>query len=401
MTSNLPIVKLNPGSDRRIRRGHCWVYSNEVGSVTIDGVKSPLAALPLGQAATIINESGYPIATAYFNAHTLLCGRIYSRKGDESLEALLVERIRAALSWREACFSQPYYRLIYGDGDGLPGLVVDRFAGILVLQVTTAGMYKHLNSIVLALQQVVKPQGILLRNDAENESEQLPAQTEVLFGEVPEYCQLIENGVSFSIPLMVGQKTGWFFDHRDSREYLRRFVKGKRVLDVYSYLGGWGMQALDAGASELVCIDRSDLAIQLLGKNLLQQDFDQQSRLIKSEAIQALKMLAAEGEQFDVIILDPPAFIKRRKDQRNGEKSYHQVNQRAMKLFKPQGGVMVSASCSLHLSSEALRDIVKVAAHKAGHTASFIHQGGLGADHPVASTIPEMDYLKTVFARIS
>jgi 23S rRNA (cytosine1962-C5)-methyltransferase len=398
--TELPIIKLHAGADRRVRRGHCWIYSNEVESVKVNNIDSPFAEFPIGQPATVVNTSNHAVGSAYFNPHTLLCGRIYSRSGDSLLKPLIPTRIKAAYEWREAYFNEPYYRLVYGDGDGLPGLVVDRYGDILVLEVTTAGMYQLLDDVVAALCDVLQPAGILLRIETESMAEQLKVQTRVLYGDVPEYCELTEHGVAFTVPLWNGQKTGWFYDHRDSRAYLRQFVQGKRVLDLYSYLGGWGMQALAGGASELVCVDRSAQAMQLLEKNLQRSGYLASTRLITDGAINAIKTLAAEGQQFDVIVLDPPAFIKRRKDLKSGEKAYHQVNQRAVKILKP-GGVLVSASCSMQLTMEMLKDVVKIAAYKAGREASFVHCGGLGIDHPVAATIPEMDYLKTIFARIS
>jgi len=398
--TKLPQVKLRAGADRRVSRGHRWIYSNEVETVKIDNVDSAFGAFEIGQCATVVNTSNHTLGTAYFNPHTLLCGRIYSRNANQLLQPLIAPRIQRAFEWRDAHFAEPYYRLVYGDGDDLPGLVVDRYGDILVLEVTTSGMYQLLDEVVAALCDVLQPTGILLRNENESVVEQLAAQTRVLYGEVPEYCELLEHGVGFTVPLWSGQKTGWFYDHRDSRAYLKQFVRGKRVLDLYSYLGGWGMQALAGGASELVCVDRSAQAMQMLEQNLERSGYLASTRLITDGAINAIKTLAAEDQRFDVIVLDPPAFIKRRKDLKSGEKAYHQANQRAVRLLKP-GGVLVSASCSMQLTMEMLKDVVKIAAYKAGRDASFIHCGGLGIDHPVAATIPEMDYLKTVFARVS
>lgn len=394
MNSIFPVIKLNANADRRLLLGHRWIYSNEINTV-----ESPIKSFEPGEVVNVCNAKGRTLGSACINAHALLCGRLFSDVADTALESVIQPRLQAALHWREQSFDAPFYRLIYGDGDGLSGLIVDRFGDTLVLQVTTAGMYRVLNVIVDELSKLIQPSGILLRNDSDNESEALSAETRVLYGDVPDSVSLIENGLSFQVPLFNGQKTGWFYDHRTSRLQMQQWVKGCEVLDVYSYLGGWGLQALQGGADSVHCIDRSSQALDYVQKNAGLLGFDDRCLVTKSMASDALKKFAANGRLFDVVILDPPAFIKRRKDQRNGEKAYHQMNQLAMKVLR-SGGLLISASCSLHLSRESLMKIVHLAAHKSGRQARIVFQGGLGADHPTLTAIPEMDYLKTVFARI-
>lgn len=391
--SELPVIVLKARSDRRIKGGHRWLYSNE-----IDQSRSQCKQLEMGQMVSVVNANHDPLGSAFFNGAALLCGRLYSRKTNVVFNnEIITQRISAALEWRSRCYSAPYYRLVYGDGDGLPGLVVDRYGDILVLQITNAGMMQLRESICGALVSLLSPAGILLRNDNENSIEQLPSVTEVLYGTVPDVVDMEENGVSFSVPVREGQKTGWFYDHRESRALLAKYSANQRVLDVYSYLGGWGRQALAAGAESLVCIDSSAAALDAI----LQQEKARPDcvEVIKANAIEALKTLVNQGAQFDVVVLDPPAFIKRRKDQRSGEKAYHHINQLAVKLLA-ENGLLVSASCSLHLSREALTKTVETAAHKVGKMAMIVHQGGLGADHPIHPMMPEMDYLQAVFARI-
>jgi 23S rRNA (cytosine1962-C5)-methyltransferase len=238
-----------------------------------------------------------------------------------------------------------------------------------------------------------------LRNEKEHTIEQLPAQTEVLYGEVPDFIDIIENGVAFHVPVMGGQKTGWFYDHRDSRALLAKYCQGKRVLDVYSYLGGWGLQAMASGAESVTCIDSSASALAQAEASATTAGCDTQMRFLKGAATDVLKSLIRKHLIFDVIVLDPPAFIKRRKDQRSGENAYHHINQLAIKLLA-ESGLLVSASCSLHLPRESLTKIVQSSAARVGRQAMIVHQGGLGADHPVNVAMPEMDYLKAVFARI-
>ena len=395
MYDSLPPIYLNPRSERRIKRGHCWVYSNEV-----DIARSNFQDFYRGQMATLLSATGEVLGSGHFNPRALLCGRLYSRRGDSRLDdKLLLDRVAAALRWRSACYEAPFYRLIYGDGDQLPGLVVDRYGEVLVLQVTSAGMMALLDSVVSALVDVVAPAGILLRNDSDDTIEGLFAQTTVLYGDVPSEVSIEENGVRFDVPVISGQKTGWFYDHRESRALLARYARGKRVLDVYSYLGAWGLPALFAGAESLCCIDRSASALALAERAAREAGVAERFSVHKSPAIEALKSMIKAGRSFDVVVLDPPAFIKRRKDQRSGEKAYHHINQLAVKLLAEQG-LLVSASCSLHLSRDSLSGIIQTAAHRAGRSATIVYQGGLSADHPVNAAMAEMDYLKAVFARI-
>tara|TARA_B100000767_G_scaffold275113_1_gene310517 strand:- start:1912 stop:3141 length:1230 start_codon:yes stop_codon:yes gene_type:complete len=391
----LPVVVLKTKSDRRIKQGHCWVYSNE-----IDIERSQFKTFAAGQQATLVNPHGLVLGSGYFNPQALLCGRLYSRADQQPLDAAFIHRqVTAAYQWRQACYQQPYYRLVYGDGDHLPGVVVDRYGDVLVMQINTAGMMAVLEAIVISLVEIVKPSGILLRNEKENTIEQLPAQTEVVFGEVADFVDITENGVAFHVPVVGGQKTGWFYDHRDSRAVFAHYCRGKRVLDVYSYLGGWGLQAMSSGAESVTCIDSSASALAQAEVSAIKAGFDSQMRFLKGSAIDVLKSLIRKNLIFDVIVLDPPAFIKRRKDQRSGENAYHHINQLAIKLLA-ESGLLVSASCSLHLPRESLTKIVQSSAARAGRQAMIVHQGGLGADHPVNVAMPEMDYLKAIFARI-
>ena len=290
--------------------------------------------------------------------------------------------------------------MVYGDGDALPGVVVDRFGEVLVLQLTTLGAMQNREALVNALVEAVQPQGILLRNDAANSSEGLEPVTETVYGKVPEVARIKENNLEFSAPLWQGQKTGWFYDHRESRAQLMRLVSGARVLDLYCYLGAWGLQALQAGAKSTTFVDRSALALEHLQATAKEQGVADKVTVHRGEVDAVIKALQAEGEHFDIVVLDPPAFIKRRKDQRAGEQAYHRINQQAAKLLAP-GGLLVSASCSLHMEREQLRNVVRLAASKQQRQADIVYSGGLGMDHPVVAAIPEMNYLKTFFARVS
>jgi 23S rRNA (cytosine1962-C5)-methyltransferase len=385
---------LNPNAERRLRAGHVWIYSNE-----IDTARTPLKQFEAGQQVVVHNAAGKPLGIAYVNPHTLICARLVSR--DHALDkSLLVHRLNIALALRERLFPEPFYRLVYGDSDGLPGLVVDRFGDYVVVQVNTAGMERVLDDIVIALQQVLKPRGILLKNDSRvRAAEELPEYVRVAAGEVPEQVELIENGCRFLAPLYHGQKTGWFYDHRNARARLPLYAKERRVLDVFSYVGGWGIQAAVGGASETLFVDSSASALELVRANAALNGVGDAVRTLEGSAFDVLKELHEAGERFDTIVLDPPAFIPRRKDIKAGETAYRRINELAIRLLN-RDGFLVSASCSLHLTRDALTDILRASARHLDRQLQVLEQHGQGADHPVHPAIAETDYLKSVFCRV-
>lgn len=396
MTDATPVIQLNPNADRRLRAGHLWIYSNE-----IDVAKTPIKLIEPGQQVEVHNAKGKCMGLAYINPHNLICGRLFSRERKYPLDkSLLVHRLNIALGLREAMTSQPYYRLVYGDSDFLPGLVVDRFGEVLVVQIATAGMERVRDQVVEALVQVLKPRGILLKNDSKmRRAEQLPEYVEVVHGEVPEHVPMQENGVQFSVPVYEGQKTGWFYDHRASRARLADYVKGKKVLDVFSYIGGWGVQAAAFGAEAVTCIDSSGFALDLVETNAELNGVRERVGTLQGSAFEAMKMLIDEGERFDVVVMDPPAFIPKRKDIKSGEQAYRRANDLAIRLLN-KGGVLVSASCSMHLGRDRLVDILRASSRHLDRDLQILEQGGQCFDHPVHPAIPETEYLKAVFARV-
>ena len=391
----LPPLRLRKNEDRRLRAGHLWVFSNEV-----DVAQTPLTAFEPGEAVEVQDVRGAPLGMGYVNPRSLIAARLVSRDRDARLDgALLARRIARAQALREILFDRPFYRLVYGESDGLPGVVVDRFGGVLVVQLTTAGMERIKGEIVDALRRELKPDGILLRNDSSGRAlEGLDAYVETAHGTVPDVVTLEENGVRFEAP-MAGQKTGWFYDHRMNRARLMAYARGRRVLDVFSYVGGWGIQAAAAGATEVVCVDASADALEHAGRNAALNDLAGTVSTRRGDAFDVLRQMAAEGERFDVVVLDPPAFIKRKKDQKAGEEAYRRVNGLAMEVLR-QDGILVSASCSYHMPREALQDAMLRAARHAGRGLQIVEQGHQGPDHPVHPAIPETAYLKAFIGRV-
>ena len=389
-----PLI-LNKNEERRIRAGHLWVFSNEVNTKL-----TPFDQFEPGQLVDVQASNGKSLGIAYINANSLICARILSRDPKHPPDqSLLVHRIKVALSLREQFFEQPYYRLVFGEGDFLPGLVVDRFNDVLVVQITTLGMEVMKDSIIAALKKVLKPASILLRNDSSaREREGLDSYIESV-GDVPDTVTVEDMGVKYQVPIQSGQKTGWYYDQRMNRGALAGIVKGRRVLDVFSYIGAWGVKAAVEGASEVVCVDSSAQALEQVGENAALNGVDDKMSAIHGDAFQALKELREEREKFDLVIVDPPAFIKRKKDFKNGREAYHRINKQAIQLLN-KDGILVSGSCSHHLSRHELQKTMLQSARHLDRNMQILIQGYQGPDHPVHPAIPETEYLKAIFARI-
>ncbi|WP_332820443.1 class I SAM-dependent rRNA methyltransferase [Pseudomonas sp.] len=393
---SLPSLRLKANADRRLRAGHLWVYSNE-----IDVAATPLHGFAAGDQAILEAAGGKALGVVALSPNNLICARLLSRDVKHVLDkSLLVHRINVALSLRERLFDQPCYRLVFGDSDLLPGLVVDRFFDILVVQLASATMERHKDEVLAALIQVIKPSGILLKNDsAARDAEGLERYVETAFGVVPEWVALEENGVKFEAPVIEGQKTGWFFDHRMNRARLAPYVKGKRVLDLFSYIGGWGVQAAAFGATEVMCVDASAFALDGVERNAALNGLSEKVACIEGDVFAALKELKSAEERFDVVIADPPAFIKRKKDLKNGEAAYRRLNEAAMRLLN-KDGILVSASCSMHLPEDDLQNILLTSARHLDRNIQLLERGAQGPDHPVHPAIAETRYIKSLTCRL-
>ncbi|WP_136247306.1 class I SAM-dependent rRNA methyltransferase [Halomonas borealis] len=389
-------LRLKKNADRRLKAGHLWLYSNE-----IDTQATPLKAFAPGEQAQVEAANGKALGVAYVNAHSLICARLVSRDPGMLLDrSLLVHRLNQALALRQRMFDKPFYRLVHGEGDLLPGLIIDRFGDVLVVQINTAGMEAMQESLLDALDKVIAPSAVVLRNDTSGRRQEgLERQVEVIKGTLPEAVELEENGVRFVAPVLDGQKTGWFYDHRVNRAWLNQQVAGKRVLDLFSYVGGWGVQAAAHGASEVLCVDSSQPALERVADNAALNGLHEQVTVGAGDAFEAMAALKADGEQFDVVILDPPAFIQKRKDTAAGERAYGKLNREAMRLLG-RDGLLLSASCSMHLAPERLVDSVRGAARHQDRHAQLLFQGHQGPDHPVHPAIPETAYLKALGVRV-
>ena len=389
-------LMLRKDQERRLIAGHCWIYSNEV-----DTAATPLKDLEPGQPVAILSDHERWIGHGYVNPHSLICARLVSRERSHPLSpALWVARLHQALSLRERLYKRPFYRLVFSESDGLPGLIVDRYQDLLGVQLTTAGMERVRGEIIAALEQVLRPKAIVVRNDtAVRELEGLDQGVEVLLGEPADQVPLIEQELEFLVSPLTGQKTGWFFDQAENRSRLARFGVGERVLDVCSYVGAWGLRAAALGAREVTCVDSSHPALERLADNAARNRLDERVHPLQGDAFDVLRGFKDEGRRFDTVILDPPAFIKRRKDEKEGTQAYSRLNRLGMELLEP-GGLLVTSSCSFHMGRDAFLRTVQAAGRRAGRSLQLLESGQQGPDHPVHPAIPETAYLKTLFLRV-
>ncbi len=392
---SLAPLQLKKNEERRIRAGHLWVYSNEV-----DTAATPLGGFQPGQQVQLLAHNGKPLGNAYVNPNSLICARLVSRDPHHRLDrSLLVHRLKVALALRERLFPGPYYRLVYGEADQLPGLIIDRYADVCVVQCTTAGMEAVRDQVLEALHKVLRPAGILIRADsAVRQLEGLALYRDTV-GAVPEQVSVEEHGLRFAVSLHSGQKTGWFYDQRMNRERLRDYVAERRVLDVFSYVGAWGLQAAAGGASEVLCVDASEVAVQRIRANAEANALAERVATLQGDAFEVLGQLRSAKERFDLVVLDPPAFIKRRKDVRAGEQAYRRLNQLGMQLLA-RDGILVSASCSHHLAESRLQNILLQCSRHLDRSLQLLERGHQAPDHPVHPAIAESAYLKTLFCRL-
>lgn len=391
MSNNYPQIRVLAGRHKRVAGGHPWVYSNELD------MAAEARALPAGSLVLLVNHAGEAMGVAGFNPHSLIAARLLDRKPKAIIDQGWVEaRLRACLALRERLFDTPHYRLIHAEADGLPGLVVDRFGPVLSVQFNSAIMEGLRAPILAALDEVLAPQAVLLRNDsAVRGLEGLQAGVETVKGEIPETVELEEYGVRFLADLAGGQKTGWFYDQRDNRRFVASLARGGRMLDVYSHTGGFAIHAAAAGAESVFAVDRSAPALALAGQSAALNGCAERCNFVKADAFNEMERLAAAGERYDVVVADPPAFVKSRKDLKAGIKAYRKMMRLAAKLTAP-GGCLFVASCSHHMTAELFDEQIRKTLADANRAARILRQAGAAPDHPLHPFLPESGYLKAV-----
>jgi 23S rRNA (cytosine1962-C5)-methyltransferase len=384
-----PILALQPGRQKRAAAGHPWIYSNEIA------MDAAAKALPAGGLVTVKSAEGKNLGIATFNPHTLVAARILDREPARRIDQGFFEkRLGRALAIRERLYDAPCYRLVHAESDGLPGLVVDRYGDVVVCQLNTAGMQALETELVGALDEVLRPRAIVLRNDSSaRQAEGLELETRVATGVLDGPVELVENGARFLADLAGGQKTGWFYDQRENRAFMARLSKGARVLDPYTFGGGFAVQAALGGAAEVIAIDRSEPALAHAKEAAELNGVAARCRFHRAEAFAEMERLAAAKERFDVVIADPPAFIKSKKDVGAGLRGYRKMTRLAAALVAP-GGYLFVASCSHNAEPEAFADAVRRGVADAGRAGRILRSAGAAPDHPVHPALPETAYLK-------
>jgi 23S rRNA (cytosine1962-C5)-methyltransferase len=384
-----PAINLLPGRHKRARAGHPWVYSNEIA---MDNTAKKLAP---GTLVRLAAATGEPLGVAMFNPHTLIAARILDRDPASAIDvAFFRRRLAGAGRLRERLYPGGFYRLIHAEADGLPGLVIDRYGEAVAVQANTAGMDRLLPELLAALDEEVAPKIVVLRNDSPARGlETLPSEVKLAKGALAGPLEVIENGCRFLVDLEGGQKTGWFFDQRDNRAAVARLASGGTVLDLYTYGGGFAIAAARAGASQVTAIDRSAPALALAEDSARRNGVDATCRFSRGEAFAELERRSGAGEHFDVVIADPPAFVKSRKDLAAGLRGYRKLVRLAASVVAP-GGVLFIASCSHNVERAMFDDEVRRGLADAGRAGRILLASGAAADHPVHPALPESVYLK-------
>ena len=383
---------LRAGDDRRVRAGHPWAFSNEIL------MDAETRALPAGSLAILRTPGGEALGLATFNPHSLIAARLLTSNPEATVDALFFgRRLAQAAALRDRLIGVPYYRLIHAEADGLPGVIVDRFDDVLVVQINSAGMDALTPVLLEALETELAPKTIVLKNDSPvRELEGLKREVVVAKGEMAGIVKLIENGARFVADLSGGQKTGWFYDQRDNRRFVAGLSKEARVLDVYSYSGGFGVLAAKEGARSVLCIDRSATALDVAREAAKLNGVEQAMTFQKGEAFEALEELGGtSARKLDVVICDPPSFVKSRKDLKTGAQGYRKLVRLAAPLVA-RGGFFFVASCSHLVDSSVFSDQVRRGLRDAERTGRILLSSGAALDHPVHPSLPETAYLKAL-----
>jgi 23S rRNA (cytosine1962-C5)-methyltransferase len=386
-----PIVTLLPGGHRRAEAGHPWIYSNEIA------MDAAAKALAPGALVTLRRSDERPLGVAMFNPHTLLAARLLDRDAARAIgKRFFVRHLERALRLRDRLYRAPCYRLVHAEADGLPGLVIDRFGAVLVVQANAAGIERLMPNVLDALRQVLSPEAIVLRNDSPARAlEGLPIETRIAVGHVDGPVSLEENGAAYEADVLAGQKTGWFFDQRDNRAFIAGLAQDARLLDLYCYSGGFSIAAARAGAGSALGIDRSEPALALAEAAARRNGVAERCVFRRSEVFAEAAALSGSGERFDIVVADPPPFARSKRDVPPALRGYRKLARLAAQLTAP-GGILFLASCSHNVPTGDFAEAVRRGLADAGRSARILRQSGAGPDHPVHPALPETAYLKAL-----
>ena len=390
---NLPIVHVINGRQKKLLQGHPWVYGNEIERVE--------GEIEDGGLATVVDFRGRYMGTGFYNSKSLITVRLLTHRQEKITDELIASRVKAACDYRRFVMSRPgtdSCRLIYGEADRLPGVIADRFGGVIVLQVLALGMERFTWVIADALLACEKPDCLLLQNDdAIRRKEGMECFTRVLYGTLPEENIIHENGVKLAVDVLGGQKTGYFLDQKDNHLFVRQFCRDARVLDCFSYIGAFALNAAAAGAKEVTAVDISEAAVQLIEKNAALNGADVTA--VCANCFDYLRAQVKAGEKYDVVVLDPPAFTKAHANMAGACRGYKEIALSAMRLL-PAGGVLATHSCSYHMPEEVFVNTVLSAAQDLHRQVRIITLRRQDIDHPVLAGYPESHYLKSLWLQM-
>lgn len=384
-----PVVKLQTGHNKRAESGHPWVYSNEVA------MDAASKAIPPGTLVRLEAASGKALGVATFNPHTLVAGRVLDRDSGRAItREFFAERLEAALALRQRLYPEPFYRLVHAEADGLPGLIIDRFGDVLACQINTAGMARLEAELIAACEAVLKPKAVIFRNNSSaRKLEGLVEEVRVVAGELAGPVELRENGARFFADVRAGQKTGWFYDQRENRRFIAGLANNASLLDLYSFGGGFTVAAALAGAKNVTAIDRSEPALTLARNSAEANGVGSCCSFSRGEAFAELERLAGERARFDIVVADPPAFVKSKKDLGAGLKGYRKLARLAASVVAERG-ILFIASCSHNVDEASFAEAARRGLADAGRSGRILLSSGAAPDHPVHPFLPESAYLK-------
>lgn len=392
-TENLPVVHVINGRQKKLLQGHPWVYGNEIERVEGETADGGLV--------TVVDFRDRYMGTGVYNSRSLITVRLLTHRHEEINDALIAGRVRAACDYRKFILRREgtdSCRLIYGEADRLPGVIADRFGDVIVLQVLALGMERYTQVIADELIACQQPACLLLQNDdAIRIKEGMTCFAKVLHGALPEETIIHENGVKLVVDVQGGQKTGYFLDQKDNHLFLRQFCKDARVLDCFSYIGGFALNAVQGGAREVTAVDISESAVELIRRNA--ELNGAQINAVCANCFDFLRAQVKAGEKYDVVVLDPPAFTKAHANMANACRGYKEIALSAMRLL-PAGGVLATHSCSYHMPEDVFVNTVLSAAQDLHRQVRVITLRRQDIDHPVLAGYPESHYLKSLWLQM-
>lgn len=383
----MSIIKLKRNEDGRIRRGHLWVFSNEIAST--EG--SP----ENGDIVSLYDSRDNFLGEGFYNRNSLIAFRLLSYKPIQDLKELLREKLTAARDLRAQLYpNRNSYRLVFSESDFLPGLIIDRYNDTYVLQVYSQGIEKNIQLIVDVLREQFGAKNVFSGNESYfRRLEGLPDEDKLFFGEIPSQEVISDGKISYEIDFKTGQKTGFYFDQCDNREFVERLCAGKSAVDCFCNSGGFGLHAVLAGAKSVAFVDSSRRETQTAESNFRLNNLNCESEFIASDVFDYLEDCAQKGRTFDVVMIDPPAFAKNKKSLPQARKGYEKLNRMALALVN-SGGYLVSSSCSFHLSEDEFLSVINSAAAKGSSSIQLVHLNNASLDHPRLLSMPETVYLK-------